>query len=632
MALTIPGGYAGRIAHYDLTKASVTDLPWNQEEIVPYIGGRGLAALLLYNLLPPGVDALAPANPLIFAVGPFVGTKVPSSSRWSVAAKSPLTGLTGSGNGGGNFGPSLKWAGLDALVVSGKAAHPSYLFVDNGEFFMKPADHLWGKSPEKTSLAIRSEIGASEGDPRVAIAAIGRAGEEGVGLSIILSNDHSAGRGGLGAVMGSKNLKAVVVRGHRKVEVYDAGALNRKSREMTDDLMGQKHYPRFIKYGSMSALKDRYKVLGGFLTFNGQKGSCPHLDQIDGDAMYPYLWPSESCFGCPMPCTHYFAVEEGKYAPAKGRGIQAATGLAFGAQCGMTDIEAILRAHARTNYYGLDLISAPVAIAFAMECYQRGIIGRDTTEGLDLSWANANDAVLESIELMGQNEGFGRLLNRGVRALSEEWGEETKSFAFHVKGMETTDADPRAFPAWGLMYAISSRGADHCRALCFAEMGGMTEDVLMKIAGTTEPADPNGIKGKGKLIAYCEDIRALADSLELCKFVTQGDLGYPEYLTDLFYHVTGLRWGAEELRLAGERIVQLERLFNLREGLTPGDDTLPERFLSEPVSDGPAKGRVVRLAPMLEEYYRARDWDEKTGKPASGRLEALGLRTMKGGR
>ena len=621
-----PGGYSGRIAHYDLTKKGVIDLSWNEEEFLPFVGGRGFAALLLYKLLPPGADPLSADNVLIFAVGPFVGTKVPSSSRWSVAAKSPLTGLTGSGNGGGNFGPALKWAGLDALVISGKASRPSYLFIDNGEFFLKSADHLWGKSPGETSLAIVSEIGAAAGDPHVGIAAIGQAGEEGVALSVILSNDHSAGRGGLGAVMGSKNLKAVVVRGSRKVEVFDPQALNNKARQMTDDLMRQNHYASFIKYGSMSALKNRYGVLGGFLTFNGQKGSCPHLDRIDGDAMYPYLWPSESCFGCPMPCTHYFAVEEGKYGPVKGRGVQAATSLAFGAQCGMTDIEAILKAHAQVNHYGLDLISAPVVIAFAMECYQRGFIGRDTTEGLDLSWANANDAVLKAIELMGQNEGFGRLLNRGVKALSEEWGEKTKSFAFHVKGMETTDADPRVWPTWGLMYAVSSRGADHCRALCFAEMGGMSEDVLKKIAGTTEAADPNGIEGKGKVVAYCEDLRALDDSLELCKFVTQGDLGYPEYLTDLFYSVTGLKWDAEELRMAGERIVQLERLFNLREGLTPGDDTLPERFLSEPVPDGPAKGRVVHLAPMLEEYYLARGWDEKTGEPLSGRLEVLGLK------
>ena len=227
---------------------------------------------------------------------------------------------------------------------------------------------------------------------------------------------------------------------------------------------------------------------------------------------------------------------------------------------------------------------------------------------------------------MGQNEGFGRLLNRGVKALSEEWGEETKAFAFHVKGMETTDADPRVFPTWGLMYAVSSRGADHCRALCFAEMGGMPDDVLKKIAGTTEPADPNGIEGKGKVVAYCEDMRALADSLELCKFATQGHLGYPENLTDLFYYVTGLKWSAEELRLAGERIVQLERIFNLREGLTVGDDTLPQRFLSEPVPDGPGKGRVVRLAPMLEEYYQARGWDRETGQPSLERLRTLNLK------
>jgi aldehyde:ferredoxin oxidoreductase len=626
--MSLFGGYAERIARYDLTTQAATDLEW-KEEFLPFVGGRGLAAFLLYRLLPPGTDPLSAQNLLIFAVGPFVGTKVPFSSRWSIAAKSPLTGITGSGNGGGNFGPCLKWAGLDGLVISGKAARPSYLFIDNGEFSLRPADHLWGRSPEEASIAIRSEIGASPSDPHVGVAAIGRAGEQEVRLSVILSNDHSAGRGGLGAVMGSKRLKAVAVRGSRKVDVFDSAALNRKARDMTDELMAQPMYSRFLKYGSMSALKDRYGVLGGFLTYNGQKGSCPHLSRIDGDAMYPYLWPSESCFGCPMPCTHYFAVEEGKYGPAKGRGVQAATSLAFGAQCGMTDVEAILTAHARTNHYGLDLISAPVVIAFAMECYQRGIIGREITEDLDLSWANANHAVLESIELMGQNEGFGRVLNRGVKVLSEEWGEESKAFAFHVKGMETTDADPRVFPTWGLMYAVSSRGADHCRALCFAEMGGMPEEVLKRIAGTAEPADPNGIEGKGKVVAYCEDMRALADSLELCKFATQGHLGYPENLTDLFHYATGLKWSAEEMRLAGERIVQLERLFNLREGMTAKDDTLPGRFLSEPVLDGPGKGRVVRLAPMLEEYYQARAWDPETGRPSLERVKALNLKKGK---
>ena len=263
--MNTPGGYWGRIAHYDLTQKAVKDLSWNEEELLPCVGGRGFAALLLYKLLPPGVDPLSPDNVLIFAVGPFVGTKVPSSSRWSVAAKSPLTGLTGSGNGGGNFGPALKWAGLDALVISGKASRPSYLFIDNGEFFLKSADHLWGKSPGETSLAIRSEIGASEGDPHVGIAAIGRAGEEGVALSIILSKDHSAGRGGLGAVMGSKNLKAVVVKGSRKVEVVDPQALNMKSKADDGWYDGTEPLPgRFIKYGSMSALRDRYAVWAGF--------------------------------------------------------------------------------------------------------------------------------------------------------------------------------------------------------------------------------------------------------------------------------------------------------------------------------------------------------------------------------
>ncbi len=624
--MSIAGGYVGRIGLYNLDKGVFEEFPWEEEELIPFIGGRGLAAYLLFKLLPPGTNPLSPENLLIFAAGPFTGTKVPFSSRFSVATKSPLTGITGSGNGGGNFGPALKWAGFDALIISGKAPSPSYLLVENGKVFLRPANHIWGRSPDEASSVIYNEIGSQINDPHVGITAIGRAGESGVLLSVILSNDHSAGRGGLGAVMGSKNLKAVVVRGNKKIEVFAPSNLNRKVKEIIEITIKEKKYSRFIQYGSISAVRERYGHLGGFLTYNGQKGDCPHLDQIDGDAMFPYLWPSDSCFGCPMPCTHYFSVEEGPYGPLKGRGIQAATSLAFGVQCGMTDPKAILKAHVLANQYGLDIISTAVVIAFAMECYQRGIIDRKITEGLDLSWVNANNAVLQAIELMGRNEGFGNILNQGVKRLSQKFGEETESFALHVKGLETTDVDPRVFPTWGLMYAVSSRGADHCRALCFAEMEAMSEELIKEISGTLEAKDPDGIKGKGKLIAYCEDMRALDDSLGLCKFATEGEIGYIENLNELFHYVTGLEWSSGELRKAGERIVQIERLFNLREGLTPKDDTLPERFLSEPVDGGPANGRVVRLGPMLEEYYRERGWDIKTGYVSEERLKLLKLK------
>ena len=237
----------------------------------------------------------------------------------------------------------------------------------------------------------------------------------------------------------------------------------------------------------------------------------------------------------------------------------------------MTDIEAILKAHARTNHYGLDLISAPVVIAFAMECYQRGIIGRDTTEGLDLSWANANDAVLESIELMGQNEGFGRVLNRGVKALSEEWGEEDEILCLPRERDGNHGRRSPGLPDVGTDVCRFEQGSGSLPRFLFCRDGrnaGRRAEKDRRYRGAAEPADPNGIEGKGKVVAYCEDLRALADSLELCKFATQGHLGYPENLADLFYYVTGLKWSAEELRLAGERIVQLERLFNLREGLT----------------------------------------------------------------
>jgi aldehyde:ferredoxin oxidoreductase len=621
------GGYTQRIARFDLTREKSEDLPWEKEEVLPYIGGRGLAASLLYQLLPPRINPLGPENLLIFSVGPFVGTQVPFSGRWSVAAKSPQTGITGSGNAGGQFGAALKWTGLDALVITGKAASPSYLLIDEGIFTLKPAKHLWGKSPEEATAAIRQELK----DPKIEVAAVGPAAEQGILLTTILHNHHSAGRGGLGAVMGSKNLKAVVIRGTKKVEVADPAALNRKAREIIDYLMAQKFYPSYIKYGSSGAVKNRYGALGGSMAFNAQKGMCPHLDKIDGDAFRPYIRDSEaSCNSCPMPCYKSFSVPaEGKYGPVEGKGFQTATIMGYGVQCGMTDIEAILKAHALTNQYGLDLIALPPVIAFAMECYQRGIIGKNTTGGLDLSWTNANDAVLGAIEMMGQNRGFGQVLNRGVRALAEEWGEETKAFAFHVKGMECTATDARVYPTWGLTYAVSSRGADHMRGYALAEFGELSDEIVERIAGTKEAADPKGIQGKGKTVAFFEDIRAIEDSLELCKWPGRSHLGFPENLTDLFRFVTGLNWSAEEIRLAGERIIQLERLFNLQEGLTPADDTLPKRFLTEPVADGPAKGRVVDLAPLLAQYYEVRGWDRQTGEPKMERLKKLGLKKKK---
>jgi aldehyde:ferredoxin oxidoreductase len=617
------GGYSGRIVRYDLTKENSLDLPWKKDEILPVIGGRGLIALLLHSLLPPGVNPLGPENSLIFANGPFSGTNVPFSGRWSVGAKSPLTGFLSSGNAGGRFGTVLKWAGLDALVLCGKASARSYLLVDQGRLSLRPADHLWGKSPEETTFAIRSEVG----DPRAGVVAMGKAAEEGSLLTTLLSDHHAAGRGGLATVMASKNLKAVVVRGTKKPEVFNRSGLNQKIRDFIDKLPGEYFYNNYIKYGSSSAVGKRYQALGGGMPFNGQSGVCPHFESINNDAVFPYLYPDEICFSCPMPCFKGFSFEEAEGA-WKGAGVQTGTMMGYGVMCGMTDIRAILKAHIRTNDYSLDLLAVPVVIAFAMECYQKKIIGKDITEGLDLSWDQANKAVLACIELMGQNQGFGKLLNRGVRALSQEWGEETKPFAFHVKGMECTSTDGRVFPAWGLGYAVGSRGADHTRAYCPVEFGEFKdkEEVVEKIAGTREAADRLGIQGKGRMVAYFEDMRAIADSLELCKFPTRSHLGLPERWTGIFHDVTGIDWTAEELIQAGERIVQLERLFNLREGLVPADDTLPERFLKEPIPDGPSKGRVVDLRPMLQEYYQTRGWDPETGKPSPEKLEKLGLK------
>lgn len=616
-------GYAGKYAEVDLTAGHVRVYELTDELIDTYVGGRGFIVRWLYDRMPAGADPLGPDNPLIFAVGPLTGTVAPSSGRWTVGAKAPQTGYISVGIGGGQWGAHLKWAGFDALILTGQAPEPVYLLIRDGTIDILPAGDVWGKDTAETEAHIRRECG----DVGLHVAGIGPAGENLSPMATIIADRfRSAGRGGLGAVMGSKNLKAIAVRGTAGAQVYDPRATLDSTQAMTAQLMQESHYATYSEWGTTRFLH-RYTEHGGLMTYNAQRGIFPDWKQIDGSVYIGnYRRGQTACFACPIPCSSYFGVKSTRDAGAGvyGEAVSASTLKEPGARCGVSDMDMILRAHVALDRYGLDLISAPATIAFAMECYEKGVLSTRDTQGVDLRWGNGA-AVVELIRQAAYREGLGEDLTLGSRACARLWGKGSERYLSDTKGLEPPATDPRAYPSWALGYAVSSRGACHMRAYSVCEFGGLNEEQAERIGVYMDVNQRLGWRGKGRTVAFFEDLRALGDSLTVCRFVARNELAFPEWQVDVLNAVTGRDFTVPELYLAGERISTLERLFNLREGLTPAEDTLPPRYLEEPLPEGASAGRVVPLEPMLEEYYAVRDWDQESGYPSAERLQKLGL-------
>ncbi|MDH4267409.1 MAG: aldehyde ferredoxin oxidoreductase family protein, partial [Deltaproteobacteria bacterium] len=597
-------GYAGKIGFVDLSRNRVAPEGVGEELIKNYLGGIGFLTRLLYDVVPKNADPYGPENALIFAVGPLNGTLSPSSSRWNVGAKSPATGFVVSGNGGGIWGSELKWAGFDALVVTGRAEKPVYILVQDGHISILPAEGLWGKDTWQTEALLQ----ARHSDPNLRVVAIGQAGENKVPLACVIGEKvHAAGRGGSGAVMGSKNLKAVAVRGHLGVKVADPEGLYKEAQNLIRLLMSENHYWRYRDIGSPKGTT-LYAKVGGVTAYNGQRGIFEPFDKIEGDVfLQRYNIGRSACGNCPLPCWQKYLIREGRFRGAWTEAIENSTVQCFGTKIANSDPEAILVAHTLCDRYSLDEISVGVTVAFAMECFQKGIITKKDTEGIELTWGNV-DALLQLIERIAFNRGFGRILGQGCKKAAEVFGQGSERFAFQVKGLEISTVDPRAYQGWALGYAVASRGADHMRAYSNWEFGEVPDEICRDAGIPKTVADRFTVEGKGRGIAYSENIRSITDCLEMCKTVARQNLGLPENVVGILRAVTGRSWTKEELLKIGERKVNLERLFNLREGLTPADDTLPWRVLHEPLPDGASKGVVVNLEPMLNEYYAARGW------------------------
>lgn len=599
--------YQGKILRVDLTAGTTTTEALPTDLARQYLGGRGLGTKLFCDEVDPTVDALSPDNKLLMATGPLTGTSAPTGGRYMVVTKSPLTGAITSSNSGGFFGAKLKDAGYDIVIFEGKAASPVYLQIKDGDVQLVDAGSLWGKDVYETTGLLLDAIA----DDKAKVACIGPAGEN---LSLIASvmNDkaRAAGRSGVGAVMGSKNLKAVVVSAKRnKPTLADEEAFKaaiKVSREkIKEDAVTSQGLPT---YGT-KVLDNIINSSGLYPTNNFQFGTFKDVAEVSGEALVEkgYLKKRKACFGCPIGCGRDVELPNGR----KGEGPEYESGWSLGAACGVKDLIAISEANFLCNELGLDTISAGVTLAAAMELYEKGHLPKEDLEhGPELTFGNS-EAIVYYIRAMADQTGIlGPKLAQGAYRLAEGYGHP--ELAMTVKKQELPAYDPRGVQGQGLAYATQNRGGCHVRAYLIAP----------EILAHPEAIDPQELDSKPGWVKIFQDLTAVIDSSGLCLF-TSFALGADVY-NDLINAATGSTNSVDELLAIGERIWNLEKLFNIKAGLTVADDTLPKRLLEEPLPEGPNKGQVHQLDKLLPAYYEARGWDAQ-GTPTPEKLEALGI-------
>lgn len=615
-------GYSGTILRINLTNGKVTKEKLRQDFAKMYLGGRGFNSRHLFDLVPKGIDPLSPENVFLISVGPLDGTMAPSSGRYTITTKSPLTGAIGDANSGGHFGPELKYAGYDSIIITGKAPKPSYIFIDDDTVEIRDAKNMWGKDTFETHKIIREEIG----DDAVESIYIGQAGENLVKYAAIMNDFYrAAARTGVGAVMGSKNLKAIAIRGSKFVEIANPKMFEKMVEETFQKIYNDPTYPSLSNYGT-PFLVDLAYLGGGLATRNNQTGVFEQYENVSAETFHEkFTIKSRGCFACPIHCGKYAYVRNGKYKGAGGEGPEYETIVCIGTKCGIGDLGAIILGNELCNRYGLDTISAGDTIAFAMELYERGIITKNDTNGIELKFGNA-DAMLEMLKKITFRQGFGNVLAEGTKRAAEIIKKGAEKYALHVKGLEPPAYDVRTAKAFGLGWATATRGADHLRALPNFELLNYPPEKGVEWFGTPKAVDPYAFEGKPAMVIWHENYAAVVDSVEICKYTTFSTYAIkPADLAKLITYATGWEVIEAELMKIGERIYNIERLFNLREGIGKEHDTLPERFTKEPLPEGPAKGQIVELDKMLPEYYNLRDWEQATGIPKREKLRELGL-------
>ena len=613
-------GFMGKILRVNLTKGSISEERIPEDKMRKYLGGVGIATSYLYEEVPAGVDPLGADNKLIFMTGPLTGTISASAARYSVVAKSPLTGIWGHGNSGGNFGPMLKRSGYDGIIIEGVSPKPVYLEIADGKATLKDAGHLWGKSVNETEDIIQK--GAV---PKPITASIGQAGENLVRYSAIMNNSHRAvGRCGLGAVMGSKKLKAVVCSGKTKIELHDSEEFKKISKKQIGYLNESVLKVGFEAFGT-NLVADMVNARGGYPTLNWQKGVFDQIEEMNGQAMTEKVLVKElACFGCPIACGRGTAIKEGKWAGRSGEGPEYETTNMFGACCGIADMNAVTMANYLCNEYGLDTISAGSCIAFAMECFQKGILTKEMTGGIDIKFGDV-DIIVDLVEKIAKREGIGDLLAEGTKVMAEKLGGGSSAFAMNVKGLELPAYDPRAAKICGLGYVTANRGGDHITG--FIEAPTFIDAPILIVEESSIEDPFNAKPQEAKILMDMEDALTSLDALGGCKFM--GALLKAEDLVDLIRSGTGWTdFSVDDFRKCGERIYNMGRVYCNREGMRRKDDVLPDRLMKEPLPEGPAEGMVLdteTLEMLKDAYYNYRGWDLATGIPTLAKLKELGL-------
>ena len=610
------GGH-GKILRVNLSEGKVSQEDIPEDLFDKFLTGAGLATHYLFREVPKGAEPLGPENELILMTGALTGTIAPSTGRFNWVFKSPLTGIWAQSNSAGFWGVDFKKTGYDGIIFQGISPKPVYLVIEEDKAELRDASHLWGKSVSETTKMIQEELGE-----KFNVDCIGIAGENQVRYASIMNDLHrAAGRCGGGAVMGSKLLKAIAVRGTKPVNIANPTAFKKVS-EKQFELLDQHMFKVALETFGTNVVIDLVNARGGFPTRNWQTCVFPELEEINAQALSEkVLIEPMGCFACPLRCGRRSEIRQGKYKGASGEGPEFESVGTLGGSCHVTDMEAITMAHYLCDDYGLDTISTGATIGFAIECYEKEILTKSDTDGLELRFGDP-DIVIELIHKIAKREGFGDFLAEGTRRMARKLDKGSERFAMNVKGLELPAYDSRAVQITGLAYAVANRGGDHVTAyiqgptfldipfLCIPD--SQIKDSLV--------ADPEEVH----ILVDLENVMTALDTLGACKFM--GFCVASDEWVELVAHCLGRDFTYDDLMRVGERAYNLARVFNVREGVTRADDTLPPRLLEEPLPEGPAAGKVNENLPaMLDKYYELRGWDKATGKPTPEKLKELGL-------
>lgn len=612
------GGYAGKVLMVDLSAQTVRDVDLDGDYVEKFIGGAGYAARRLYDLVDSETDTLGPENPIFFIAGPMVGSGFPGATKWTVCARSPLTGMWGESSASGSLGVEMKYAGYDGVLVTGKSKYPVYLAIREGRVDIMKAEHLWGMDTVETAKAIRSD----SDEAKAKVASIGPAGERLVRYaSIVTDEERVCGRAGMGAVMGSKKLKALAVRGTVNIPMANeekVRELSNKAREAVKPPSAPARTVGRVKALSIDGTAGGVEGLekqGGLPIKNWTKGNFPEATKIGGQEM------TKTVLARPGMCTHCTIITCWRLVDAPdgrlGHGPEYETIASFGSLCMNDSLESLVKINDLCNKFGIDTISTGSAIAFAMECYEKRVLSKSDVGGLDLAWGNS-DSILALTKLIGLKEGFGAVLAEGVKRAAAKIGKGAERYAMHVRGLEVPMHDPRRWWTMALAYATSNRGACHQQgAPMHLELGNVQPEF-----GFSEKLKPLEIEGKAAAAKFHQDFHAAFTSMGHCTLTICGVIPFA-IVTEAFQAVTGRQLDQWDLLKCGERIWNLKRAFNIRMGSTEKDDTLPGRFLREPLTEGANAGKIPPLQDMLKEYYSIRGWKE--GKPTRTKLTELGM-------